>query len=140
MSKPSNFQLTTDFATLKNDAIGDITLTFAGSQVLLGNTVKTITDTIDLGVRGASLRSRIGSSKDSNTWYICSSASYRRVGSVPANPTAGYSVIALVSRTSPTTITVAATVLNPYGVTLPTAAGAETFSFRLNTLLPPFVS
>lgn len=137
MNNPQDFDITSDFATLKNDNSGDISVTFPGSFSVPGNGLSQFTNTINIGTRGAALRTRASSSKDSNTWYVCSSLSYMRTG-MSGGFSASYSVVAAASRTSPTTITVVALVLNPYSGTLVTEAGNETFSFHLNTFLPPF--
>jgi len=136
-SKPESFIANSDFATLKNDAIGDVTVTFPGAQNLAADEVRSYTATIELGIKGASLRSRLASSKDSNRYYACSSIDLPRTGTVFGMP-ASYSIIASLSRTSSTTVTVFAVVMNPYFDVLTTEGVDETFSFELSSFLPPF--
>lgn len=137
MSKPDNFILNSDYATLKNDARNSASVTFPGSQSIGANVVRSYQSTINLGEGGSSIRSRISSSKDSNNWYACTSIYYIRTGTVSGSP-ATYDLRGVITRTSPTEVTVIAAVLNPYGSTLVTASGDEVLSFLVNGFLPPF--
>lgn len=138
-SRPSQFIMSSDYSTLANDDRGDVSVTFPGSQaVTASGGIKSYTSDIELGSLGSSTRWRIASSKDSNKWFVGAQVLYNRTGTVSGSP-ASYSILATVTKSSATTVTVIAVVNNPYGATLTTEAGDETFQFHINTFIPPFV-
>lgn len=136
MNKPEQFIVTSDYATLKNDATGAVSVTFPGSQSIASNQLRTYTNTATLGTRGASLRTRIMSSKH-GSWYSCSTLSFSRNANM-GGMTVPYSISAFVTRTQPDEVTVIVSVLNPYDTSITTASGNETFTFELSTFLSPF--
>jgi len=137
MTKPSDFIESSDYASLANDDNGEVSVTFPGSQSIPPNTMKVFSTTINLGSLGSSMRWRICSNKDSNKWFVGAQLQYDRNGSIPGTAVT-YSIIAVVTKTSPTAVTVLAIVLNPYSDTLITEAGDETFQLHANTFVPPF--
>lgn len=136
MTKPENFTLTTDYATLKNDATTTLTLTLPGSLSIAAGNSYLLTTTASVGAAGASERSQIRSSKWTYYWLgnILSIAQDGLVGGSPAN----YLTVAELYRSSPTQVTAQVSIFNPYAGTLSTVAGDETFTFYVSTFLPPF--
>lgn len=138
MTKPENFILTTDYATLKNDDRNDaLSVTVPSSQTVGAGAVYSITDTVTVGSNVASIRSRMRSSKETN-WYVTQSLHILRTGTVSGSP-ASYDVLAVVTRQTATTVRLTAFIRNPYGSTLTGASGSETFTAVVNTFLSPFV-
>ena len=137
-SKPESFILNTDYATLKNDDNGTVTVTFPGSATVSAGGVRSFTAEIKIGGKGASTRSRVASSKDGNRYFASSAVSFTRNGTIPGPFTVPYTLSASMSRTIADTVTVSAFVLNPYSSELTCASGDETFTFKVNTFVPPF--
>lgn len=136
MTKPENFTLTTDYATLKNDATTTLTLTLPGSLSIAAGNSYLLTTTASVGAAGASERSQIRSSKWTYDWLgnILSVAQDGLIGGSPAN----YLTVAELYRSSATQVTAQVSIRNPYAGTLSTVAGDETFTFYVSTFLPPF--
>jgi len=59
MTKPNNLIASSDYATLKNDAIGTIDLYIGDSGVLAFGEVKTYEAFLDIGTQGSNIRSQI---------------------------------------------------------------------------------
>ena len=137
MSTPSNFIANSDFATFKNDDGTVATVLFTGSTNVAGNSSSTVTTDITIGEQASVNRIQISSSKDSSLRYSTLSLSYNRTGTVSGSP-APYDIFAIVTRTSATNLRCSVYVPNPYGSTLTTASGNETFTFYIDTFLPPF--
>ena len=137
MPKVELFISSTDFATLKNDGTTDFTLTVPGGTVIAGSGQLLLTQDQTVGVKGASTRTRIASSKNANRFLIVPVMSMSRQGLVIGNP-AFYEVIAYVSRVGPTQLRASVIIRNPYSDSLTCAGGDETFSFHVNTFVPPF--
>lgn len=138
MSKPENFILTSDFATLKNDGEETTFVVMPSAISVTGNGSYSVSADIVMGTNGSITRSLIGSSKDSDKWYATNSISYLRTGIASGSP-AIYEIYAFVWRPNATTIRCQLHIQNPYSVTLTGATGAETISFVVNTYLPPYV-
>lgn len=136
MTKPENFTLTSDYATLKNDATTSLTITLPGSLSIAAGGNYLLTATASIGTAGASERSQIHSSKWTYYWLgnILSIARDGLVGGSPAN----YLTVAELYRSSATQVTAQVSIRNPYAGTLSTVAGDETFTFYVSTFLPPF--
>lgn len=144
MPYSERFILTTDFATLKNDNSGNTTVTFPASQSVpaaVGSTggYTIFTSDLTIGVQGALTRTQISSSKDSNIPYTVRRLSYQRSGIVSGSP-ASYTIDAFTFRLNANTIRFQVMVMNPYSSALTTATGAETFTFFINTFLPPYTT
>ena len=143
MTKPSQFILNTDYATLKNDASGTVSVTAPGSQVVpaavgpVGGYLEYHTD-IEIGVAGSITRLQISSSKESNTVYSTRTLDILRLGTVLGFPGVPYNIIAFTYRTAPTTLRCIVYVSNPNTDPLTTAVGDETFTFYVNTFIPPY--
>lgn len=134
MSKPENFIQNSDYASLKNDDRGSVSVTFPASQSVASNGLKIFYNTIDVGTSGASARVQIASSKDSNKFYSCTQLTYQR----DLGGGFSYTIVASYSRTSSSTMTVYCFVYNQTGFGITTLPGDETFTFSINTFLDPF--
>lgn len=141
MSKPESFTATTDFATLKNDNFGSVSITIPASVSIpntgVGSTY-TLSASFNVGVKGAVSRTRITSGRYGITTagpLLISNSTGVYSGS-PAN----YAIYAFLSRSSATTITCYITIqgdgASPGSLT--TANTPETFTFYTNTFIPPF--
>ena len=137
MANPESFTVTTDFPTLKNDGLGDTTITIPASVNIAGNGYAEYTSDVVAGASGAIQSSRIASSKDSNRWYQAQVVVLDRTG-VNGGFSAPYSVAFFIRRLSATTLRCEVLIPNPYGTTLTTEAGVETISYHINTFIPPY--
>lgn len=135
MSKPERFTLNSDYASLKNDGITTLTVTFNHATIAASTTVVE-TATAVVGQAGATDRAQIHSSKLGSR-YPGNMLVVFRTGSDGVNP-APYSIYAELFRSSPTVVTASVSVRNPYGVTISTEPGSETFTFYIATFIPPF--
>jgi hypothetical protein len=137
MTKPEQFILNSDYATLKNDARNTIQITIPGSMVISASSTYSNSTIITLGTIGAAIRSRINSNKDPSLDMLGSSVSYSRTGTSGGGP-ALYDVLACVTRESSTTVRLTVLIRNPYGATLTLAAGSEIITADINTFLSPY--
>lgn len=133
MVKPSLFNLTTDYATLGNDAGGTGSATVAGAQVIAGAGHLEYSQDLFIGAQASINRLQISSSKDSNIRYSTQLLSYGRTGSLGT-----YSIVAFAYRIAPSTLRCSVYIQNPYAGAMTTAAGDETFIFYIDTFIPPF--
>lgn len=133
MATPTNFILNSDFASLKNDDGTSVSVTFGGSTVISANSTASVTQDVVIGAQSSINRVQIASSKDSNKRYSTQALSFSRVGSAGI-----YNIYAFVSRISSTTLRCRVYVPNPFGSSLTTASGDETFTFYIDTFLSPF--
>lgn len=142
MTKPSDFILSTDYATLKNDDSDTTSVTAPGAVSVpaavgpVGGYVEYHQD-LTIGTAGAITRLQIESSKNAGVVYAARTLSIDRTGTVGGSP-ANYSIIAFAYRTAPTTLRCQVYISNPNAGTLTTAAGDETFTFYINTFLAPY--
>lgn len=132
MTKPENFHINTDYATLKNDDEATLSIVLPGSSVIAPGGTLLLTQTITIGRAGASERSQIHSSKEGVYW-IGHIVSVARTGS------ALYNSVAELYRSSSTQLTAQVSVFNPGASALTTVAGDETFTFSFATFIPPFI-
>jgi len=137
MTKPGRFVLSTDYATLKNDASTSTTITIPASQVIAAGSQYIVTSDVVVGQTNAGLRGQISSSKDSNKRYLGTYQSRVRSGLITGFP-ATYDLNVYAARLSSNTVRVTVTVFNPYSDPLTTATGDETFTIYLTTFLSPF--
>lgn len=135
MSKQSDFIVSTDFASLKNDAASaTTTITVPSATVIPANGVYQNYIDLVIGTPGSVNRGIISSSKEGNEYYSCQVYNVSRVGAGGY----AYNIFAFFVRTSPTNIRMVVIVPNPYNFTLTGATGVEIFSFKLNTFIAPF--
>lgn len=137
MPRAESFILTTDFATLKNDALGSTSTTAPGSVVIPPTAYVEYHADLNIGVLGSITRIQISSSKNANAIQVTRSVSGFRIGTSLGFP-APYGISAFVYRLNPTTIRCQVYIPNPYSDPLTTAIGDETFVFYINTFLPPY--
>lgn len=137
--KPQDFIAISDFATLKNDNKGSITLTLPSSLSVAAASTASITSSLTIGAPGSSFRSRIIASVD-NISYVATNVGYGRTsGATVSGFPVGYEVFVSVHRTSPTELSLIAFIPNPYGSTLSIKSGlAGTITAYVATFLPPY--
>jgi hypothetical protein len=133
MVKPSLFNLTTDYASLANDAGTTVSIISPGGAIIAGASFATYNFDTVIGKQASLNRIQISSSKNSNIRYSTQTLAYSRSGS--PGP---YTVLAYAFRTSPSTLRCRVYIQNPYIDTLTTEAGNETFTFHIDTFIPPF--
>lgn len=133
MTQPSKFILSTDFATLKNDAQTSTSVTFPASTVVVGSSYAEFHVDLVIGKQASLNRIQIASSKDSNKRYIGKTLGYSRSGSLGA-----YTILAYTTRISSSTLRCTVYLQNLYGGNMTSEAGNETFSFFIDTFIPPF--
>lgn len=138
MTKPRNFIMNSDYATIKNDAKATLTITLPSSTSVAATSVATWTDTITVGTAGSSIRARLVSTSD-NVVYATSTVDYYRTsGATVSGSPAGFDVYAVVHRISPTQIRLTALLPNPYPFTMSVTAGlSQTITATVATFLPP---
>lgn len=138
MSKPDNFILSTDFATLKNSQSGlTAQITVPGSQSIAASDVFLVYADIPITEPYSIATARISSSKNSNKMLVGNATDFTRIGNIEGEP-AIYNVFAFIWRTSSNNVRFQAIIQNPYGYTLTGAAGDEVFNLYFNTFVPPF--
>lgn len=137
MSKPENFILNTDYPTLKNDDVGTVSISIPASIVIDAGDYWSSSQTIDIGTSGSVIRSTIKSSRN-NKEYVSSTIAEGLYASAPSGVV--YYLSIDVYRTSPTQITVYASIVNtvfPSSI-MQTSSTAETITVKLATFLSPF--
>lgn len=137
MLNPENILLhTAAFDTLKNDDDITGTVTLPGSASIAAAGRQIVTTDVTVGTSESILDTRTKSSKAGSQYYLASVIlSFTRTGSLGA-----YSVFAHAYHTSATNVRLEVFATNPYGLTLTTEAGDETFTFKLRTYKDPFAS
>lgn len=136
ISKPEQFIYSSDFATLQNDDNNFTTVTVVGGSVLAGGAVSTVSSDLTVGSQRGESRIRISSSKIGSTRYYAGLLGINRTGTVSGSP-APYTIYVLVSRISATQVRCLCMIQTPYVGSLTTAAGNETFTFKINTFIAP---
>lgn len=138
MPVPESFILSSDYATLKNDNKGTVAITVPANQSIANNSVLILQASIQIGTKGAISRSRITSSRyniTSPTPVLITNA----IGTYSGHPV-NYTIFAFTSRSAADIVTcyvsIAGDGFSPGSFT--TANTAETFTFNVNTFIPPF--
>lgn len=137
MTKPSNFILTTDFPTLKNQTSATGTATVPGSIVIAGNDWYGLQADAAIGSIGSLSRGRVSSSKNGNIKYVGHRFEFTRTGTVLGSP-APYSVFAFIYRVSPSALRFQIYIPNPYSDPLTTEAGSEDITMYATTFVAPY--
>lgn len=137
MPKAESFILSTDFATLKNDAAASTSVTAPGSATVVGGSYVEYHSDLNIGVVGSLTRIQVSSSKNSNSIQVTRFVAGSRTGVVLGSP-AAYGIYAFVYRLDSDTLRCQVYIPNPYADSLTTEAGDETFTFYVNTFLPPY--
>lgn len=140
MTKPKDFIMSSDYATLKNDNSGRLSVTLPSSLNIPAATVQTYTDTVTMGVAGGALRARINSSKGDG-WHAYPVVVYSSStgGSLPSFPgiDIAYDIFVNVHRTSPTQVRLTVAIPNGWGETLSITGLSQTITAHVATFLPP---
>ncbi|SIC60149.1 hypothetical protein [Mycobacteroides abscessus] len=136
MSKPERFIYSSDFATLKNDDDGLTTVTVVGGAVIGAGATYAVSSDLTVGSQLGESRIRISSSKIGSSRHYAGYLGVNRTGTVGGSPFS-YTIYALVSRINATQVRCICIIQNPYGAALTAAAGNETFTFKINTFIPP---
>lgn len=134
---PEQFISTSDYATLKNDDEGTITLVIPGSQSIPAADVITFSAEEDIGSPGAIMQCTIEHSWRPGRKYVTQLLQYIGEGEVGGNP-AIYNANIAVYRSSPSAITVIAYLLNNNPDILITEPNTYTVTVDIATFLPPF--
>lgn len=134
-SIPSDFLLTTDFPTFKNDASAIGTVNINGGLIIAGGGNLTASSDFGIGTQGAITRTRWASSVDNFTYFAGQYIIYLRTGTVSGSA-APYNIFLSVFRTASTTMRLQIVIPNPYGATL-TGAAAEVISMYSETFIAP---
>lgn len=130
--KPEEFELISDYASIGNDASAVLSVTVPSSVAIAGNGFVTYTNVVSVGVQGAVEIGSITSSKLSKDFPA-------PILSVERNGSAGpYTVRVWIGRTSATEVTLSAGIWNPNNFAMTGESGAETFTVRISTFIPPF--
>lgn len=142
MSKPSNFILSTDYATYKNDATGQLSLTIPASIVIAPNTSYTTSQSVNIGTNGAPARTFINHSAQPTRWYIAPQIQVVASGIDSIIGARDYFYYIYVTRTSPTTVTVNVEIPNySFGAgNLTTESVARNVTVKIATFIPPFTT
>jgi hypothetical protein len=138
MSKPERFIYSSDFATLKNDDNGVTTVTIVSNAVVGAGATYTVSSDLTVGSQLGEGRIRISSSKLGSSKYYAGFLGVNRTGTVSGSP-APYTLYALVYRINATQMRCICIIQNPNGAALTCAAGDETFTFKVNTFIPPAI-
>lgn len=137
MPVQSNFIVSTDYPTLKNDAEIEGQIIIDGSLSIAGGSYETGYADVEIGEPGSLTRTRIASSKNSNTFYWGQVVVFGRTGTNGGSP-APYDIFVFVNRISLTTLRFQAYIPNPYGTTLTGEAGTDTITIKTNTYIAPY--
>lgn len=140
MTKPSNFILSTDYATYKNDAVGQVSLVIPASIVIAPNTSYTATQSVTLGTRGAPARTFINHSAEPTRWHIAPQIQVVASGIDSISGARDYFYYVYITRTSPTSVTLNIEIPNlAFGAgNLTTESLARTVTVNVATFIPPF--
>lgn len=137
MNNSENFILTSDFATLKNDALGTISVTIPNVTSIPAATVYSWSNEIVIGAVGSSVRAVIYSSKDIRKFYSTTVFFSYMGGTVSGSPTS-VDIFCYLHRTSKTTLRLTCFLQNPYGSTMTITGLSQTVTANFATFLPPF--
>lgn len=137
--RPEEFIINSDYATLKNDNSGSLSITLPNTLNIPGNTVYSTSSTITLGVQGSSVRARIMSTKDNNWYALNSVVPYIYTsGAVVSGSSVGYNVFVSLTRIDATTLRLLVTIPNNYGTTMAISGLAQTITGVVATFIPPY--
>jgi len=138
MTKPESFILTTDYATLKNDDQGTLTVIVPASLSVTASNTTVFSSTAPIGSAGAPMRvslSVTGLPVDNS--LIADTMEIVGEGTLSGSPQ-NWTIRAVCYRSSATNVSLRATIYNPDGATLILGNPQITISAKINTFLPPF--
>jgi len=139
MSKPESFVLTTDYGTLKNDAIGSMTLTLPPGMVIPAMGQGIYETFLTIGTQNAGIRSRMYFDGFSENWTPAISivVKLRMFYSIDGNTYDWYTT-AIIKRISPSRLRMYVAIQNPFGFFIRTAGSTTTVKAEIATFLSPF--
>jgi hypothetical protein len=141
MSKPESFILNSDYATLKNDATGTMSLSITTGDVIAVGGSKTFETFLDIGTRNASIRAQMSSNRYVSNYCVGTSlqTQIQMQYDIPGSPMIFDDYfVANVERVSPTRLRLYLTIPNPNTFTLTVIGGAQVITADINTFLSPF--
>jgi len=138
MTKPENFILNSDYATLKNDGSTTLSVTLPDTLSIPPSTTYSISATASLGVAGASTRQRISSTKNA-IQYITKSVvySYTSGATVIGEPFVYWSIFVFINRRTSDSVDLTVFIPNQYGNTMNITGLSQTITAKVATFLPP---
>lgn len=139
MTKPNNFILNTDFATLKNDdtASVDLAITSASPALNYGENY-TYSNTVDVGTINASIRCQIRTSLAPTVIYSSPQMQITLRATI-AGGVQDYPATVFVTRTDANTITIKCNIYGyAVGQTVQITGGFQTITADISTFLSPF--
>ena len=131
MTKPSDFILTTDYATLKNDTDNIVQITVPANVVIPANSFLQFTADITAAQPGAIVQTQVGDSFMGQV-LVGNQVVFHHDTFDP------YDVFCLVYRPNALTLRCVVYLPNPYGTPTTGINQAVTYTFYVDTYLPPF--
>jgi hypothetical protein len=138
MTKPKNFNVTTDYATLKNDAKGTMNLVINTGVVIPPGGSYTYETFLDLGTRNAGMRVQMKSSRYGDNWTVGTSMQTKIIDDIAPYGSFDDYFVANVQRVSPTRLRLYLIVVNFSPVNMTIVGGGQTITAEINTFLSPF--
>ena len=143
MSKPNNFILNTDYASLKNDAKGSVTIIVPANIVIPASGTYTYIDykDVEIGRKSASSRVQISSSRLGNDMYATLMLYTTGKGRIIVDGSTYYTdylITSFFTRINDTTVRASVYIPNQTPYTLYCENTVETIKFNINTFLSPF--
>ena len=143
MTKPNNFILNTDFATLKNDDTASVALAITTNSPALPNgTTYTYSNTVDVGTINAGIRCQIRTSLAPTVIYSSPQMQITLQATINTTPTPTVidcPTTVYITRTDANTITINCQVYGiAAGYTTTITGGFQTITADISTFLSPF--
>ena len=140
MTKPSNFIQNSDYASLKNDNHGQMTLYLGSSPALAYNAQYTYESFLTLGTINAGIRSQISTDVAPTVFWSSPSINITLQATISGGGgTTDYPATVYVERTSPTTMRLACNVYGiAAGLTTTITGKFQTVTADIVTFLSPF--
>lgn len=136
-SQPEKFIQTSDYATLKNDASGTISITLTSGTVIAGGGTLTVDATATIGTTSASVRSYMVASNASTKFCIGTSLSFK-CNITQLGYTYDYSPVANIERVSGSTVRLYCNIINFSPSDTLTISETVTVTATIRTFLSPF--
>lgn len=144
MTKPSNFILSSDYSTLKNDDTNSVSIVIPGSIVIpaSGTYSYSASANLTIGSIGSLSRTQVNTSRNATDWYFTPLLQIFATGTGSLSGTIDYDYFVYITRTSATTVTANVLIQNDSfpAETLTTESTARTITFKVATFLPPFTT
>ncbi len=141
MTKPQNFDENSDFATLKNDAKGQVVVNITTGVVIAPGASFTWSGLANIGTRNAPLRVQGQTTKYTGIFIGTTLITDTTVlVNLPPPTTIPQSLYVNVERISDTTVRAYATITNFSGSNMTVNGAAQTVTFDVSTFLSPFIN